>query len=396
MEPIEITTGGLLLRPWRPEDADAVCRACQDPDIQRWTTVPRPYLREHAVTFVTGFGGPEAWASGRSVPLGVFDAATGELLGSHGLVSIDGTTAEIGYWTAPTARGRGVATVAGRAVARLATERLGITRLVWRAGLGNHGSRLVARRIGFTMEGLLLGGHEHRDGTREDCWVGSLRPGEITDTTPAHLSAGSPAARRAAVFGAPQPTLALTGAEGMLRPYVEADIPRTVEACRDPATVEWTPVPADYRESDAVDYIGRAPRAWLRGDGAIWVIADADGAYCGAADIGVSADDPGVAEVGYQVAPWARGKGLATAATRTIVDWGFDELGLERILWSARIGNHASRRVAEKVGFRSEGVARARFTQRGTRRDMWVAAMLAADRRDGHVPAQTEEVPERA
>ncbi|MGH3450260.1 MAG: GNAT family N-acetyltransferase, partial [Haloechinothrix sp.] len=53
MEPVELSDGDLLLRPWQPQDAEAVYRACRDPEIQRWTTVPSPYLREHAEHFVT-------------------------------------------------------------------------------------------------------------------------------------------------------------------------------------------------------------------------------------------------------------------------------------------------------------------------------------------------------
>src|SRR5262249_48852237 len=49
---VQIREAGLLLRPWRPEDEDAVYRACQDPQIHRWTNVPRPYLREHAHQYV--------------------------------------------------------------------------------------------------------------------------------------------------------------------------------------------------------------------------------------------------------------------------------------------------------------------------------------------------------
>ncbi|HEY1278958.1 MAG TPA: GNAT family N-acetyltransferase, partial [Acidimicrobiales bacterium] len=84
MEPFEIVVDDLLIRPWRPEDADAVYRACQDPEVQRWTSIPSPYGREHAAGFVTRHTA-EAWATGSAAPLGVFDAATGELLGSNGL-----------------------------------------------------------------------------------------------------------------------------------------------------------------------------------------------------------------------------------------------------------------------------------------------------------------------
>ena len=38
--------------------------------------------------------------------------------------------------------------------------------------------------------------------------------------------------------------------------------------------------------------------------------------------------------------------------------WGFRERGLQRIEWLAFVGNEASRRVAEKAGFRSEGTCR--------------------------------------
>lgn len=58
MKPVEIIEDGLRLRPRRAEDADAVHRACQDPDIQHRTTVPRPYQPR-------GRGYPQARDEGR-------------------------------------------------------------------------------------------------------------------------------------------------------------------------------------------------------------------------------------------------------------------------------------------------------------------------------------------
>ena len=44
MDPVEITAGTLHLRPLGARRrADAVHRACSDPDVQRWTRVPMPY-----------------------------------------------------------------------------------------------------------------------------------------------------------------------------------------------------------------------------------------------------------------------------------------------------------------------------------------------------------------
>ncbi|TDB95148.1 N-acetyltransferase [Micromonospora fluostatini] len=101
MEAAEIVEDGLLLRPWRATDADAVHRACQDPDVRRWTGVPRPYRRADAVRFVTALA-PATWADGSGAPFAVCDAATGDLLGSCGVVSVDRTvrSGEVGYWTA--------------------------------------------------------------------------------------------------------------------------------------------------------------------------------------------------------------------------------------------------------------------------------------------------------
>jgi RimJ/RimL family protein N-acetyltransferase len=390
VEPIEIKDGDLLLRGWRPADADAVHRACQDPDIQRWTTIPSPYERSHAESFVER--APAAWANERQAPLGVFDAGTGDLLGSNGIVALDRTLGigEIGYWTAPWARGRGVAERGTRAIARWALGtgpgELGLAHLVWRAEPGNHASRLVALRAGFRMEGLRRADMPDRAGGRGDSWIASLLPGEVPLDTPAAYAPGSVAARRAAAFGRPQPTLSAVtdGGERIgLRPLTAADTGTVISACRDPESVRWTTVPHPYQESHARFFIDEhAPRTWLLGDGAIFAVADAAGAYAGSMDLRISPADASVADVGYLTAPWARGRGYASAALRTVATWGFEALGLRRIEWRAYLGNDLSRRVAEKAGFRLEGIERASCVQRGERRDAWIAAMLADDVRE--------------
>ena len=378
----EFKIDDLVVRPWRSADADAVYAACQDPIVQRWTQVPRPYDMTHAVGFVGEFSA-SGWANRTSASFGVFDADTDDLLGSMGLVKLDlaANEAELGYWTAAAARGRGVATRAGRAVAQWATSHLGIDRLVWRAEIGNHASRLVALRIGFTMEGVGHGDLRAPDGMgRRDGWTAALRPGEVISATPPALAAGSLVARRAAAFGQAQPDLS-TGL-GTLRPHADDDIPHIVEACRDPQTAQWTPVAENYQIANAERFVHVVGRdIWARGDGGVFAITGADGDYCGSIDFVISADDPAAGEIGFHVAPWARGRGLGPAAVRTLCSWAFDSLGLARIVWRAHVGNHASRRVAEKAGFTMEGIQRAGVDQRGSRRDAWVAALLATDPR---------------
>jgi ribosomal-protein-alanine N-acetyltransferase len=64
----------------------------------------------------------------------------------------------------------------------------------------------------------------------------------------------------------------------------------------------------------------------------------------------------GTAELGYWLGQPFWGKGIATAAVRRIVEFGFEELHLRRIFADVFASNPASRRVLEKAGFQLEGV----------------------------------------
>jgi RimJ/RimL family protein N-acetyltransferase len=65
--------------------------------------------------------------------------------------------------------------------------------------------------------------------------------------------------------------------------------------------------------------------------------------------------------VAYRTAPWARGRGVATAATMAMTDYAFDSLGLERLSLGHAIANPASCRIATKCGFSYEGTRRAAY-----------------------------------
>ncbi|MEU8614048.1 GNAT family N-acetyltransferase, partial [Actinoplanes sp. NPDC048791] len=65
METVAIRTGDLLLRPWHARDAEAVCRACQDPELhRRLTGLPWPYRISDAAAFVGEFALPSLPAYG--------------------------------------------------------------------------------------------------------------------------------------------------------------------------------------------------------------------------------------------------------------------------------------------------------------------------------------------
>jgi RimJ/RimL family protein N-acetyltransferase len=185
-----LVDGDLRLRAPTDDDVAAITAACQDPDIQRWTRVPSPYREQDARFFVEEVSRTSlAKGSGvhlLAVPTGPAGEPGGELFGAVGF-SIDRAdfSGEFGYWLAAAARGRGVATRAGRLLCRFAFEGVGLGYLGLVAAAGNAASNAVARRLGFTHEGTLR--DAMIDGPSGDpaaprCdanWWG-LRPGELT------------------------------------------------------------------------------------------------------------------------------------------------------------------------------------------------------------------------
>ncbi|UQX01405.1 GNAT family N-acetyltransferase [Streptomyces sp. RerS4] len=180
MEPVTLTTERLSLSPFAPSDAEEVYAACQDPDIQRWTMVPSPYERAHADSFV-GELVPGHWRDDTGYSFAVRLGPGGPLVaavGVHVLQAFGTNSYEIGYWGTKEHRGRGYTTEAVTAVARWAFTDLGVVRLEWRAEVGNAGSRAVAEKAGFRVEGTLRASL-HRADTVRDAWVGALLPSDL-------------------------------------------------------------------------------------------------------------------------------------------------------------------------------------------------------------------------
>jgi RimJ/RimL family protein N-acetyltransferase len=177
MEPVSLSDATVRLRPIVAADAGAILTACSDPQIQRWTRIPVPYSPADAAEFAGSRA--DAWAAGTELTFAVTDPAdaSDRMLGCLSLFSETDGRREIGYWTAPDGRGRGLTTAAvGLAVAHALRPvdegGLGLARVDWFAEVGNDRSRGVAERAGFVIEGVLHGYLATRDGGRADAWVG--------------------------------------------------------------------------------------------------------------------------------------------------------------------------------------------------------------------------------
>jgi RimJ/RimL family protein N-acetyltransferase len=166
----------------------------------------------------------------------------------------------------------------------------------------------------------------------------------------------------------------------LLRPFGEADLGDVVAACRDPLVQRYTRVPAGYDEDDARAFIsGAAGRRERRESLELAVAPLGDGRLVGAIGLGMDRYDPARAEIGYWVAPWARGAGVAASALSLLSRWAPGSAGLARLDLYASVSNVASIRVAERCGFVREGTLRKAWYRGPAREDLVVYSLLAED-----------------
>ncbi|WP_234316690.1 GNAT family N-acetyltransferase [Streptomyces sp. NRRL S-15] len=134
----------------------AVYEACRDEDIQFYTPVPVPvpYRRADAEKRI-GEELPAGWATDKRCTLGAFRRDSGAPVGSYCLFVISPGVYELGYWAVKEQRGRGYSVEAARALCDWGWATLDVDRIERWAMVGNTGSRAVAEKLGYTVEGTL-------------------------------------------------------------------------------------------------------------------------------------------------------------------------------------------------------------------------------------------------
>jgi len=175
------------------------------------------------------------------------------------------------------------------------------------------------------------------------------------------------------------PDTTLIAGELTLRPLTEADADDIVKACQDAVTLRWLPLPRPYTRANAEWFISTyGPDLRESGAGVVFAIEEA-GRLVGVIDLKDAHWVTKVVEVGYWVAPWARGRAVASGATRVLARWAIEENGFERVELLAATGNIASQRAAEKAGLVREGVARNAGYVHDSRVDLVVYSMVPDD-----------------
>lgn len=163
-----------------------------------------------------------------------------------------------------------------------------------------------------------------------------------------------------------------------LRPYRADDADDLVTACNDPLIQRFVPaMPSPYTRHDALAWINESAVGGHNGHTALALADPVTDRVLGGGGFRRFAELTG--EMGYWVAPWGRGRGVATSAARLLAQRAFDQ-GIERLSLRTEFENTASQRVAIAAGFTREGVQRAGGANRdGGRHDLIVWARLHTD-----------------
>ncbi len=164
----------------------------------------------------------------------------------------------------------------------------------------------------------------------------------------------------------------------VLRPWTEADVPAMVEGCNDPVVAHWIPtIPHPYTKEDAIAFI----RGEVRSDHDALAV-ELDGRVVGGIGLGLNAHGYR-GSIGYWIAEPARGRGTCTRALRLLALHALEDLQLQSVQLVTDPDNVASQRVAEKVGFRREGVLRAHLRHPDGRiRDSVMFSLLPGELRE--------------
>ena len=365
------TRGGeIRLRAARGARPRRLVAGARDPESVRWTTVPDPYEREDAESFAREYGR----RAGRAAPAPFFAIGDPADDAYAGLMELRlwrarPAVADVGFVVAPRgARARATHPPRWSRVCAWGFTALGLTRIEWRANVGNTASRRVAEKAGFTFEGTARAALDHR-GERVDAWVAALLAGsrhrgsrgrrmikqEPIDGVRGAAAPLSPRGRRRRRRRRPARTRSPSG---------------SCRTCptRTPDEARWwigegAPGGLDRRAAPRTRSSTRATDRLLGGVG-----------------LGRVEPDGAKGEIGYWVAPWARG-----ARRRHGRGARPDRARVRLPAWpgwncSPRWRTRPSQRVALARRLRLRGVRRRAAGDRdGSRRDLLAFARLAGD-----------------
>ena len=168
-----------------------------------------------------------------------------------------------------------------------------------------------------------------------------------------------------------------------IRTFEPADVDSLFQAVRESLKEVFVWLPwfhPEYSRDECSAWVDSRSEAWKSGQQYSFAIYDRrDGGLVGGVELNQINRTHRIANVTYWVRTSWAGRGAATAATRLAAEFGFRELGLQRVEILAAVGNDASARVAEKAGATKEGLLRNRFLNHGKPADAVLYSLVPED-----------------
>ncbi|MDX5627012.1 MULTISPECIES: GNAT family protein [unclassified Brenneria] len=175
----------------------------------------------------------------------------------------------------------------------------------------------------------------------------------------------------------------LTTPRLLIRPYTADDIPHIVNATQESlATVgRWLSwCSQEYDAAKCTQWVMQSQRHIQAGTAFDFgIFNQTSGELVGAVSINNIQPIYQMGNIGYWVRQSAQRQGIAQEAAEIIIRFGFGQLGLTRLEIVAGEHNRPSRRIAEKVGARFEGIARNRLIVGGRPIDAAMYSLIPAD-----------------
>lgn len=172
----------------------------------------------------------------------------------------------------------------------------------------------------------------------------------------------------------------LTGELVRLEPLTEAVLADYLVGLADPQVTRLTGTHASFEPAQVEQWLRSRPAQHDRADWA--VLRRRDGLFLGEAVLNdLDLDNESVNYRIWLAGPQAYGNGYGTEATRLVLDYALDTVGLHRVSLGVLDFNPRARRVYEKCGFRLEGRLREAVRWEDGWHDELVMSVLSTDPR---------------
>ena len=139
----------------------------------------------------------------------------------------------------------------------------------------------------------------------------------------------------------------------VLRPLTPEDEATLATVLSDAETMRWYPRP--FTGDEVREWIERQLGRYSSGTGLLGLVEKQTGRLIGdCGPVWQEVEGRTELEIGYHVSRERWNQGFATEAARVVIDYAFENFGVERVVSMIRPENLASRRVAEKNGLTLE------------------------------------------